>query len=93
MAAEVVEKAKRGPQERNVARSIAAGAKQLTPDRHGRIVVPTPLREYADLDRDVVVNGAFNRVEIWDAAKWHGVNAESDEQLRAAGEGLWDIAL
>ena len=37
-----------------------------TPDKQGRITIPPLLKEYAALDRDVVVIGALNRVEIWD---------------------------
>ena len=33
--------------------------------------IPPMLREYAGLDRDCVVIGAMNRVEIWDPARWH----------------------
>ena len=35
-------------------------------DKQGRISIPNPLREYAQLDRDVVVAGADTTVEIWD---------------------------
>ncbi|MGB8020675.1 MAG: division/cell wall cluster transcriptional repressor MraZ [Candidatus Nanopelagicales bacterium] len=40
-------------------------------DRQGRLTVPTVLREYAGLDRELAVVGADTRVEIWDAAAWN----------------------
>ena len=48
------------------------------PDRQGRITIPPDLREYAGLDRDCVVLGASNRVEIWDASAWQRYLAEQE---------------
>ena len=39
-------------------------------DKQGRIGIPTPLRDYASLERDVVVIGARDRLEIWNPARW-----------------------
>ncbi len=41
-----------------------------TPDKQGRVTLPSPLREYAGLDRECVVVGADTRIEIWDANAW-----------------------
>lgn len=91
VAQELVEKAKRGPRERNVARALGASAKELTPDKHGRVVIPPTLRDFARLDRDVVILGAINRVEIWDAATWADINSRSEDDLREAEDALNDI--
>lgn len=39
-------------------------------DKQGRITIPVPLRQWADLDRELVVVGADTRVEIWDSSAW-----------------------
>jgi MraZ protein len=39
-------------------------------DKQGRVTIPAPLREWAGLDRDLVVVGADTRIEIWDAVAW-----------------------
>ena len=39
-------------------------------DKQGRVTIPTPLRQWAGLNRDLVVVGADTRIEVWDAAAW-----------------------
>ena len=48
----------------------------MEPDKQGRIVLPAVLREYAGLTKDVVVIGASDRAEIWDAARWAADNED-----------------
>lgn len=55
---------------RDYTRMLAAGASDETPDRQGRVTVPTTLREWAGLDRECVVIGLLDRAEVWDAASW-----------------------
>lgn len=62
---------------RDAARTFFSSAFDQVPDKQGRITVPPGLRTYAGLDRDCVVVGAGNRLEIWDLAAW-----EADEQSR-----------
>ncbi|HUF33377.1 MAG TPA: division/cell wall cluster transcriptional repressor MraZ [Acidimicrobiales bacterium] len=91
VAQEMQESAKRGATERNVVRSFAGGAAEVDPDKQGRITIPSSLREFAHLDRDVVVAGVFNRIEIWDATKWGEVNQEGEASLQGAQPGLSDL--
>lgn len=95
VATDMIEKARRGPRERTASRTFAAGAKLLEPDKQGRIAIPQHLRDYADLEREVVITGQFNRVEIWDRDKWSSIDTEGEGQLRdaAASEGFTDIGL
>ncbi len=51
-------------------RVLFSGAFDEIPDRQGRVTMPAALREYAGLDRDVVVVGNGTTVEIWDSAAW-----------------------
>ena len=46
----------------------AAAAAEL--DRQGRVPVPAPLAQAAALDREVVVAGVYDHLEIWDRAAW-----------------------
>lgn len=57
-------------QGRDYLRVFLSGAHDETPDKQHRITLPTALREYAGLDRDLVVIGAGTRAEIWNAQAW-----------------------
>jgi len=69
-------------------RVLFAGAFDQIPDRQGRISVPPTLREYASLDRDVVVSGRNNVAEIWDKATWDLYMAEQDEAFAELTGGV-----
>jgi MraZ protein len=59
-----------GREDRNLSRVWAAGSAELDVDGQGRIPIPQYLREYARLEGMVLVNGAVNRVELWNPAEW-----------------------
>jgi MraZ protein len=80
-AQEMKERARGGADDRNVARVFFAGAQEASPDRQGRVALPASLRTFAKLDREVVVNGAFDHVEIWDAASWRAKKQAGERAL------------
>lgn len=47
-----------------------ASSYKCEPDKQWRIQVPSDLREYAGLDRDVVITGNNDRAQVWSAEKW-----------------------
>lgn len=55
---------------RQFKRFFLAGAAQVETDPQGRILIPTGLREYAGLKKDVILVGVGTRIEIWDSEKW-----------------------
>ena len=55
---------------RDFVRMFSSASSDERPDKQGRITIPQHLRTYAGLERDCVVVGAINRVEIWDAVAW-----------------------
>jgi len=89
--AAMLEKGRQGQAERNVARVWAAGAFEVAADAQGRLAIPPQLRAYAALEGDVVVNGAINHVEIWNARKWQEIDAEGSQFLLSGTDALDDI--
>jgi len=71
---------------RDYQRILFAGASQEVPDKQGRVTVPPLLREYASLDRDCVVIGADNHVEVWSAAAWAAYSEGQDDVFAEMSE-------
>ena len=90
-ANELKEKVRRGSVERTAVRTLMAGAAEVTPDRQGRITIPSALRTYAGLREAVVVTGFLDHIEVWDADKWPEVESAGSSSLAAAGAGLEDL--
>jgi MraZ protein len=55
---------------RDTFRFIIAGAFEVDLDKQGRLVVPQSLREFAQIETDVIFLGMKDWVEIWDLDKW-----------------------
>jgi MraZ protein len=54
-------------------RRVFSGAVDLAPDRQGRIIIPPYLRDFANINDEVVVAGMYNYVEVWDIGAWQAV--------------------
>jgi MraZ protein len=73
---------------RRYSRSFFADATDQKPDRQGRIQIPEGLRGYARLDRDVMVIGVQDRIEIWAESSWGDASADADEYYSGIEEAL-----
>jgi MraZ protein len=60
-------------------RVFLAGAHEEKPDGQGRVTIPPRLRDYAGLDKELTVNGADTKVEIWDRGLWEQYRAEAED--------------
>lgn len=65
-------------QARDYLRVFLSGASAEIPDKQNRVTIPTPLRSYAGLDRDLTVIGAGNRAEIWASDAWDTYLSEQE---------------
>ena len=52
-------------------------------DTHGRILVPAELRDYAQLDKQVIILGQGNKFEIWNRGSWE---EQRDQWLNMVGD-------
>ena len=67
------------PEARSFTRTMLAGAMEITLDKLGRILVPEYLKKYAGLNKNVVICGLSNRLEIWDADSWVAWTKEAEK--------------
>lgn len=63
---------------RKFSRFLFSSASACDIDKQGRVLVPSNLREYAGLTRDVVVAGNLSHIEIWDRKRWDEANTFDD---------------
>ncbi len=78
---------------RQFARFFLAGAAEVEVDKQGRILIPSNLREFAGLLKDVVLVGVASRVEIWSKEKWDSLQEEDDEAVEDIAERMSELGL
>ncbi|OLN22871.1 cell division/cell wall cluster transcriptional repressor MraZ [Domibacillus antri] len=74
-------------------RFFFSGANDCMLDRQGRINLPDPLMKYASLEKDCVIVGVSNRMEIWSASKWDTYLELSEQSFSDIAENLPDFDL
>ena len=72
-------------------RFFVAGAAQCELDKQGRILVPATLREFAGLDKDVILTGNISRIEIWGKGQWSDNSSYVD--MDAIAEGMREMGI
>ena len=70
---------------RQFTRFFLAGAAEMEVDKQGRILIPSVLREFAALEKDVVFVGVGSRIEIWNRAGW-------DESISGYDDDMDEVA-
>lgn len=73
---------------RRIQRLLIGHATELDMDANGRILVPGLLRDYAELDKKVVLIGQGRKFELWDESQW---NAGRDRWLAEEASGVEDL--
>lgn len=69
-------------------RFFSGEAAEGNTDPQGRVAIPANLREYASIDKDVMIIGAGNRIEIWSKPKWDEVKDVGDDQIRESARQI-----
>lgn len=91
----IEEKLKQLPLTKKDARAFTrfffSGAIECEVDKQGRINIPQNLRSYAELEKECVVIGVSERVEIWANDKWNDYVEESEESFAEIAENLMDF--
>ncbi|MFV0249582.1 MAG: division/cell wall cluster transcriptional repressor MraZ [Bacilli bacterium] len=74
---------------RNFMRFFLSGATNTTFDKQGRINIASPLIKYANLEKDCVIIGVNERLEIWSKDGWENFIIENEENLTEIADNLF----
>lgn len=78
---------------RAFSRLMLSGAMDMVPDAQGRITVPEYLRQYAAMDKEVVLVGLYTRLELWSKTNWERYKAETERQSEALAEKMGELGV
>ena len=76
---------------RQLERTFIGSARELEVDKKGRALVPQDLREFAGIEKDVVLVGILNKVEIWSRDRFEETTGDGDMDEMA--EDMADLGL
>jgi MraZ protein len=74
-------------------RFFFAGASECEIDKQGRTLVPSNLKEYAIIDKDVVIIGVSTRIEIWSLEEWNKFNNDADISYEDVAEKMSQLGI
>lgn len=93
----IQEKLKQLPLAKKEARAFTrffySAAAEAEIDKQGRINIPTTLVNYANLEKECLVLGVSDRIEIWSKEKWENVSFEIEESFEEIAEDMLDFGL
>lgn len=72
-------------------RMFFSGAVDVVPDGQGRFIIPQYLKEYAAINKEVILIGVSNRIEIWDRATWKDFFNQSNAIFEQTAEKMMDL--
>lgn len=81
------------PDARAFVRFFFSGATECEIDKQGRILLPANLRDYAQLEKDVVLVGVSSRVEIWSQTLWTDYSRQAEDAYASAAESLVNLGI
>lgn len=76
---------------RKFVRYFLSGAVECELDKQGRILLPQPLRQFANITKDVVITGNGNIIEIWDSEIWNNFTSDMTPETISDGMGVFGI--
>ena len=74
---------------RNFMRFFLSGAMTQEFDKQGRINISAPLIKYSALDKECIIIGVGNHLEIWSAENWKNFTEENEENFSQMAENLF----
>lgn len=74
-------------------RFFFAGACECDLDKQGRIVMPNHLKDYAKIDKELVIIGVSTRIEIWSKEEWNKFNSDANISYEDVAEKMSQLGI
>lgn len=74
-------------------RFFFSGATECEADKQGRVLIPANLREFANLDKELIITGVSTRIEIWSKEKWEAYNNDSGMDADSIAEKMSSLGI
>lgn len=81
------------PAVQRLKRVYIAGATECSLDGHGRILVPNTMRQFAELERDVVWVGQLDTAELWSAPRWQSAVEDAMEDPKGLAQAMSELGI
>ena len=78
---------------RGFARIILSGAIDAMLDKLGRILIPDYLKNYAAFEKNIVIIGISNRIEIWDEKRWQEYKQKTESEIGDMASRLQELGI
>lgn len=78
---------------RGLLRLLSSGAVETKLDKLGRLLIPKLLAQYAGIRKEVVVIGAFNRIEIWEKNNWEEYRERNEKSFEENAQDLVNLGI
>ena len=80
--AKILAMAEKSENMRRFRRVFIGGAFECNGDKQDRILIPPSLRQYAGLDREIVLVGVLDHFEVWSRENWDNENMRLEEDMK-----------
>ena len=78
---------------RNFVRFFLSGATECEIDKQGRFLITSNLREFAGLEKEVIIVGVLNKIEIWSKDKWQKYSEEENNTADEIAEKMANFGI
>lgn len=78
---------------RNFVRFFFSGANECELDKQGRVSLPLNLRDFAQFEREIVIVGLANRLELWAKEKWDSYLGEVEESYEDIADAMEELGI
>jgi len=78
---------------RSFARFLTYSAAEVEFDQQGRVLIPDHLRRFGGMNKEVVIAGALQRVEIWDRKRFDQYLARVEKESEKIAERLEELGI